>query len=375
MIYRPRVPSIFDRADVFHPGNRDLRGLWCLQSGHYRDYSQYQAAAVSASNPGWTPNGVQWNSNGYIDLGDKEQYRYAEDPAGITCEAIFTLDQHVNGEFPRIFSKLSSGAFAGYELLVRSPDEATFVSLRRCIYLQIGNAGSLGQFSGAEIFAGRKHHVIVTKAASSAPNVYVDGVLNNTGVFGTTSTGATSTPLVIGAWGGALTNGIRGTVEKVAIYGRELSSGDVQRMFQDPYWHFSTRRNILLGFGQSPFFDWDLSPECSYELPAQSAHFDCDASLECTWDAPQPSSFWQCDLAPGAEFTGHVGAVGRFDASVDISAEFQGRVRGAVHWEADLSLQCSWIVGAKLVKKDCLAGDGRFAAVSGDIDLEQNYVF
>jgi hypothetical protein len=390
MIYRPRVPSLFDRADAFEPRNRDLRGLWCFAgSRHARDFSPYANDAATYVNPTWTERGLQLNDNGHIDVGDQPQYRYDDSiSAGFTYEAIFTADQFVNGEYPRIFSKMSGSPYnaydpsgatgkSGYELMITAPDDAVFSGFQNKILFQLGQGTATGQHWGANITAGRRHHCIVTKRPGVRADIYVDGILNNTGVFGTLTGVATSESLKIGT-SGATTDGIRGSIEKIALYGRELSYADVQRMFNDPYWHFSTRKLFLFGGGSAPvtpFFDWDFSPECSWELAAQTGEFSCDGSLECTWDAPQASTFLTCDVSPGAEFTGHVGAVGRFDASVDMSAEFSGRVRGAVAFEADLSLQCSWIVGAAIVKKDCIAGDGRFGEVSGDIDLEQNYVF
>ena len=388
MIYKPLRPALWDKAALSDPLTRDLKALWCFGTGHHGDLSGVSNVLVSAVNPSWSDRGLTWNKNGYLDFGDPASLDYGDSGAtsGFSLECVFQLDQTVNGEQQRLISKMGVIPFVGshgFELIVRAPDDAT-VALRNRLCFRIANTGTDGPYNGAtEILVGRKYHVLVSKVpGATTPTIYLNGVYDGTVPSGgiASQIPSTSTSFLIGAAPLTLSDGIRGAIEKVAVYGRALSAVDAYRLAQDPYCHFGARKLHLFGAGQagaavSGTFDWDLSLGCSFEIPPQSGEFDCDASISCTWDAPQPSSFWTVDVAPGAEFTGHVGAVGRLDASVDISAEFSGRVRGAVAFEADLSLSCSWIVGAAIVKKDCIAGDGRFAEVSGDIDLEQNYVF
>jgi hypothetical protein len=388
MIYKPRRPALWDRAALSDPLTRDLKALWCFGTGHHGDLSGQSNALVSAVNPTWDDRGLTWNKNGYLDFGNPATLQYADSGSttGYSLECVFQLDQTVNGEQQRLISKMGVIPFVGshgFELFVRAPDDGN-VALRNRITFRIANTGTDGPYSGAtEILVGRKYHVLITKAPGNTnPRIYLNGAIDETtpGAGIADSIPSTSTSFLIGAAPLTLSDGIRGAIEKVAVYGRALNAVDAYRLAQDPYCHFGARKLFLFGAGQagaavSGTFDWDLSLGCSFELPAQAGEFECDASIECSWDAPQPSSFWTCDIAPGAEFSGHVGAVGRVDALVDIGAEFSGRVRGAVAFEADLSLECSWIVGAAIVRKDCLAGDGRFAAVTGDTDLEQNYVF
>jgi hypothetical protein len=387
MIYRPRRPAIWDRADLSDPLTRDLKGLWCFQTGHHNDLSGVDNRVTTSVNPTWDSRGVTWNKNGYFDFGNNASFGYADSGAtsGFSLECVFQLDSTVNGEQQRLVSKMGVIPFVGshgFELMVRAPDDGT-PALRNRICFRIANTGTDGPYNGTtEIIVGRRYHVLITKAPGSTnPSIYLDGVLDSAtpGVGIANAIPSTSTSFYIGA--APLTNsyGIRGAIEKVAVYGRQLSAADVSRLALDSYCHFGARRVFLFAGGAEvgTFFDWDLSHGATFEALTQTALFDLTAASECEWTAPQPiGAILTIDPRGDIDFTGTGSRVGRFDASApETSAQFSGRQRGPVIWTVNQATRCSWLVGGNVVKKDCLAGDARWIGEAGDTDLERNYVF
>jgi hypothetical protein len=370
--FRPRGRGLGSKLSIFDPLTRSLAGLWCFGTGHHLEYSEYANQSATLTSPVWKPQGF----SGRLDVGDQSQYRFvdASSTTGITVEAIFQADAFANGAYPRIFSKLSAATFNGYELLVRSPDDATVVE-RNHIYFQTAIAGSLGQVSGPLIEVGKRYHVIVTKAPSGEPQIYVNGSLANFNTYGSNrNIAATSTPFVVGDWSGTPGGGVlNGAIEKVAVYSRTLNSIEIAGLFRDPYSYLSGRRTLYApGVRHGSFScEADWSFECEAE---SSGTFDCDASVDCRWEAPHGGGFFDCDAS--TDFACTSTPLGVFVCDTEPDVTFDGHVYGTGTFDCDASVDVRFLYEGGIVKVPCLVDpDGRFQSEDADFELAQNYAF
>jgi hypothetical protein len=136
-----------------------------------------------------------------------------------------------------------------------------------------------------------------------------------------------------------------------------------------------TSRIVALPSPTTAHFTCDTGPGVEWDAGRLRGTFDCDAGPNVAFTGDSITSYWRVTVGGDCDFVGTGTRAGRFTSTPDFDAEFEGRAHGPVRWSVDAPIDVTWIAGAGIVAKDCLAGDGRYAEPEAPADEEENYVF
>ena len=226
---KPRRPVLNKR----HPLSFGLVGCWLLgdtATGIITDLSESgNDGAVAADPIATVPSHHRGYASQFDIAGGANQYINIPNSASLNLIQV-TVAAWVNytgaGAFPRIVSKLATGAVDGYELLAF--DLSSFPAF------QIAKGGVINEArgSGTDLLRNQWQFVCGTYDGFEG-RFYVNGELRNN-FFSTNALGTTTTDINIARWPNG-TNPFPGGIEGVRVYNRGLTAAEVLQLTIEPY--------------------------------------------------------------------------------------------------------------------------------------------
>lgn len=254
-----KEPAQADEENNDTPPN-DLIAYWAFNENGVDSSGNGHTAVLNNVTPTTDrfgkPKGAYYfnGTTSYASVADKEALRLNN--TDFTLNAWVKLDTYNSSHGSMIIAKRSSGANSGWQ---------TSISGYLSTPLGVSSYGPGGvsvNAWGTKSVSLNDWHMITTvyTKASGTLSIYIDGILDNTTNGILTPNAAITAPLYIGKDPATNTYQFRGSLDDIAIYGKTLSSTEIQQYYNTTkglasdliaYWQFDESGNDHSGNGHT----------------------------------------------------------------------------------------------------------------------------